>query len=330
MERERRLAEHQFSLGRAARALPHYRRALLGEPDSIQLSLRVGQCLERLGRTDESYDFFRGILQRGIARCDEPLQREILLAHTNLCLRIGRVIEVSDILGSHGPLVEQTPALFYNLGIAHYKSGRYEEAAGSFEKLRAVHPNNSAGYVGQAILHCHFNRLDAAAQVLQEARRMAPGDIQIIENLAVVQMKSGNPLGAVTAIRQSLPTFRRNPKLLHLLGMAHLRLGDLARAEVELQKSLEISRSPEALRELGWLRVAKGDYPGGMVFLKEALQINPNDIWAKVDLAVAYFKQGITAEAQVLFDEARAAAPSSDVSRLLDDLARLIAVGQKP
>lgn len=332
LEQESRLAEHCFSRGDVSRALPHFRRALLVDPESHKWRLREGQCQDRLGQTSESYETFRLILSRGIARCEEGLRREILQAFTNVCHKLGKELEVIDCLAAHAPLVESTPALFYNLGLAHYKCRQFTEARESFDRLKAIHPNNSAGYIGQAVLHCHFGELPQAVQELETARQAVPHDMQIVENLAVVQMKMGNPLAAVTVLRAALRHSGavHSAKLYHLLGMAHLRLGELARAEEYLRKSLEIERTAEALREMGWLFVARGNYPDSIAFLKEALSIDPNDIWAKVDLAIAYFKQGIMVDAQILFNEARAASPTPEVSKLLDDLARVIEPGHKP
>lgn len=331
LEQEYRLAEHSFSRGDVARALPHFRRALLIDPDSYKWQLRVGQCLDRMGKAEESYETFRRILALGLGRCEEALRREILQAFTNLCHRLGKELEVIDCLKAHTALLEQTPALFYNLGLAYFKCSQFSEARECFDRLKAIHPKHSAGYIGQAVLHCHFGQLQKAVLELQTARAAVPNDAQIIENLAVVQMKMGNPLGAVTTIRGAVTrgAAANSSKLFHLLGMAHLRLGELGRAEEYLRRSLEIERTSEALREMGWLLVARGNYPDSIVFLKEALAINPGDIWAKVDLAIAYFKQGIVIDAQVLFNEARAASPTPEVSKLLDDLARVMEPGPK-
>lgn len=326
MEQECRLAEHYFSKGEVSLALPHFRRTLLIDPESFKCGLRVAQCLDRTGRFGEAYDSLLHIMERGIARSEESIQREILQAFTNLCHKLGKELEVIDCLKSHLALAEATPALFYNLGLAFYKCNRFSEAQESFSRLKALHPRHSAGYIGQAILYCHLSQYDQAVRELRTGRAAAPRDAQIIENLAVVQMKMGNPLAAVTTLRQA---FRQgsvyNAKFYHLMGMAHLRLGELGHAEGFLRKSLDLERSGEALREMGWLLVAKGNYPESISFLKEALTINPNDVWAKVDLAIAYFKQGITADAQILFNEARAASSAPEINRLLDDLARVIA-----
>ena len=139
----------------------------------------------------------------------------------------------------------------------------------------------------------------------------------------------GNPLAAITTLHGALARAGaiQNAKVLHLLGMAHLRLGELSRAEGYLRRSLEVERTAEALREMGWLLIAREDYTESISFLKEAISINPNDIWAKLDLAIAYFKQGVTVDAQILFNEARAASPTPEVTKLLNDLARVITAG---
>ena len=161
-EQERRLAEHCFSHGQIVRALPHFRRALLVCPDSHKMQLRIGQCLDRLGKCDEAYEVYRRIFSQGIARCESSLQCEILQAYTNLCHKLSKELEVIDCFKSHSGLVEQTPALFYNLGLAFYKCRRFSEARDCFTRLKAVHSRHAAGYIGQAILYCHFGQLENA------------------------------------------------------------------------------------------------------------------------------------------------------------------------
>lgn len=327
-EREYRLAEHLFARGEIRRALPHFRRAQLLDPAFPKWRLRIGQCQERLGSLEEAYESFRGLIDPGLQSIETVLRREILQAFTNLCHRLNREQEVTASLGDHPELVRETPALLYNLGLAHYKCRRFPEAQSCFDSLKESFRNHAAGYIGRAILHCHFGEFDRALQELHTGRQSAPHDLQIVENLALVQMKMGNPLGAVTVLRAAseLPGAARNAKFSHLLGMAHLRLGDLGKAEGYLRQSLEFERTADALRDLGWLFVAKGNYAESIEFLKEALVVNPNDVWAKVDLAIAYFKQGVMQDALALFNEVRSVSQVPEVNKLLDDLARLIAL----
>ncbi len=329
LEREYRLAEHLFARGDVRRALPHFRRALLLDPESLGWKLRTAQCLERLGRFDESYQELRRMFESGIGMGDAALRREILQVFTNLCHRLNRGQEVIECIEAHRDVADDTPPLLYNLGLALYKCERFDDARACFERLKTVHPNHSAGYIGLAILHCRALRHDLALEELQAGRRASPQDVQVVENLALVQMKMGNPLGAVTVLRAAshLPAAVRSAKYTHLLGMAHLRLGELVRAEQHLRRSLALEKSADALRDIGWLMVAKGNYAESIDYLKEALVINPADVWAKVDLAIAYFKQGVTQDAQAIFNELRSESSQiPEVNKLLDDLARLIAL----
>ncbi len=328
-EQESRVAEHWFSNGQIGKALPHFRRAMLIDPRSHQMKLRIGQCLDRMGRTEEASVMFEDLVGPDFDGIAQALQGEILQAYTNLCHRTGRESAVLDCLRPKLAMIERLPALYYNLGLALYKSRQMDEARDCFLRLKILHPKHSAGYIGQAILQCHANRFAEALEELESGRRAVPHDVQIFENIAVVHMKMGNPLASITILRSLIERGMRSAKLLHMLGMAHLRLGNLPTAETHLKQSLDIERTGDALREMGWLLIAKGLHAESIVYLKEALTINPNDIWAKLDLAIAYFKQGITVDAHILFNEARAAAPSPEVTKLLDDLARVIAAGPR-
>lgn len=329
-EQQVQAAERLFSKGDIDDALPHFRRASLVRPESEKIRLRIAQCLDRVGQREDAYQAYRRVLLRGINRCEENLRQEVLQAFTNLCHRMGRDLDVIECLKSHSNLMARTPALFYNLGLAYYKTHQFPEARDVFTRIKATHPANAAGYIGLAILHCHHGKFETAVEELREGMKAVPGDPQLVENLSMVQMKMGNNLAALTTLMNANRVSRgRNARILHLMGMAHLRIGDLTRAETYLRQSIEIDRTPDALRELAWLKIARGEYVQSVDVLKEALAINPEDIWTKLDLAIAYFKQGITTDARDLFEQARKAAPNSDVARILDDMARIIGAERK-
>lgn len=320
-------AERLFNSGDAAGAVPHYRRALLFKPVNRKIHLRLAQCEERLGRDVAAFDTLDRLVRES-EDLDEETLREALLSLTNLCHRLEKPQRVVDALQLHPDLVRNTPALAYNLGLGYFKQQKFAQASNTFVRLREDHAKHAAGYMGLAIVAVHFGKNEEAVSCLESARHAASWDPQVIENLAVVQMKAGNPVAAITSLRAGLNRFLKNPKLLHLMGVAHLQIGEAPKAEHYLRSSLERNRTSETLREMGRLLIRRKAYIESIAFLKESLSMDSENTWTKADLAVAYHRQGMIADAAAMVADIRRSCPSREIENILDDLTRVQANAQ--
>ncbi len=97
-------------------------------------------------------------------------------------------------------------------------------------------------------------------------RRLATAVLRARQNLGEWQLRRGNPAAAVKLLESVLafePDLPRNPWSLQLLGLAHLETGNLERARVCLQLSVERSTHPRfrvvSLLALGDLMRRRGD-----------------------------------------------------------------------
>lgn len=315
-------AERLFNGGDAADAVPHYRRALLFKPVNKKIHLRLAQCEERLGRDVVAFETLDRLVRES-EDLDEDTLRETLLSLTNLCHRLEKPQRVIDALQLHPDLVRSTPALAYNLGLGYFKQQKFAQARNTFVRLKEDHPKHAAGYMGLAIVAVHFGKNDEAVACLESARNAASWDPQVIENLAVVQMKAGNPVAAITSLRSGLSRFMKNPKLLHLMGVAHMQVGDLSKAEHFLRSSLERNRTADTLREMGRLLIQRKACIESIAFLKESLSMDPGNLWAKVDLAVAFHRQGMINETVAMVTDIRTARPGPEIENILDELTRV-------
>ncbi|MEC4683246.1 MAG: tetratricopeptide repeat protein [Nitrospirota bacterium] len=82
-----------------------------------------------------------------------------------------------------------------------------------------------------------------------------------------------------------------HPRVHQLLGLLYSEQGKWDEAIMELEEAIEIEPSDETMRELGWTLNMVGDKDGAISVLEEALDMNPMNLQARIDLGSIYMDQ---------------------------------------
>ena len=82
-----------------------------------------------------------------------------------------------------------------------------------------------------------------------------------------------------------------HPRVHQLLGLLYSEQGKWDEAIMELEEAIEIEPSDETMRELGWTLNMVGDRDGAISVLEEALDMNPMNLQARIDLGTIYLDQ---------------------------------------
>jgi Flp pilus assembly protein TadD len=100
--------------------------------------------------------------------------------------------------------------------------------------------------------------LNKALPLIQQAKRLAPGDARVTDTLGWVLAQRGAYTSALKELNDAAGQMPGNPVFQYHLGYAHLKSGDKAQAREHLQKALQSSQEFEGraeaqrlLRELG-------------------------------------------------------------------------------
>jgi tetratricopeptide (TPR) repeat protein len=184
---------------------------------------RQGRADEARARFEKSRKAFRGLRDRsGEAMATGNLAMAYgLLGQPDRELSLNqRVLEVLDAVGDVGNLL----VLHNNLGDAHHRAGRFEEAITHYERLigyarRIDHrPWWGAGLVGLAENHLAMGRPDDALRHAEAARDLLEGVLDTGTDVAVelamtcrvlgqVHLAQGDPTGARGWFERSVPPF---------------------------------------------------------------------------------------------------------------------------
>jgi tetratricopeptide (TPR) repeat protein len=160
-------------------------------------------------------------------------------------------------------------------------------------------------------------KLQAALELLDEARAADPANADIVLGLARVARRMSMP---EAASRCAAAALELAPDRLEAVIERSIALRALGRHDeaVEMLRS-RVNQMPEK-GEL-WLALAntvheQGLLPAAEAFLREALRLNPLSAEARANLADILFDRGAAAEARVLYDEALKRAPRNAQMRL--------------
>jgi Flp pilus assembly protein TadD len=149
----------------------------------------------------------------------------------------------------------------------------------------------------------------------------APDSAQVQSLQAeMAKWKSKLPETTSTSAATTLPDPKDKVEVQNLLHRAMLAFDDERSSDARgyLEKALELDpASPTALRQLGELELAAGDFSKAAAYLKRAREVRPDDSTAAFELGQALEKSGDWAGARDALEASLKLAPSQLSARLL-------------
>ncbi len=208
------------------------------------------------------------------------------------------------------------------------QGGRFDEAAKKIALWRKEWPKDRKLGIYALHLHIYFKEFDEAerlGETLLEGAQNIVEKRDITLHLAFAAHGKGNPRGAILLLNDLLSEDPLNtdayetigkiyfenarfeeaeryllaltdidplhPRVHQLLGLLYSEQGKWDEAIMELEEAVEIEPSDETMRELGWTLNMVGDKDGAISVLEEALDMNPLNLQARIDLGTIFMDQ---------------------------------------
>ena len=153
---------------------------------------------------------------------------------------------------------------------------------------------------GQALAHYRAGRFAEAAELLERALKDHPGDAGLASLLGWCRLRLSDTLSARVAFRSAVKADPRSADGLTGLGFVALREKRPAEAEEHLRRAVGLDpKSAEAWKGLGMARRDRGDRKGAHEALRKALAISPSDAEARSLLDQSLGPDGILEERRV-------------------------------
>ncbi|MEO7299896.1 MAG: tetratricopeptide repeat protein [Verrucomicrobiota bacterium] len=184
------------------------------------------------------------------------------------------------------------------IGMIHDRMKNYAAAREAYEKLLAINPDFSPALNNVAYIYSeHQKDFDKAFKAASRARQLLPNDPYSGDTLGWILYKRGDYHRALGLLSESAQKLPAEPEIQFHLGMTHYMLGDVAAAQIALQKAVGDSREflgkDAAKRSLVTLAmVPKNVDSATLKDLEKTLQNQPDDPIVLNILTTVYERNG--------------------------------------
>ncbi|HUX09789.1 MAG TPA: tetratricopeptide repeat protein [Terriglobia bacterium] len=268
------------------------------DPSDSESALMLGRLYKANNEPQKAEAIFEKVLS------ENPDSRHVLVNLTQLYFDQGDYNKIISLL-ENIPDSKMDPALLYLLGSAYTQNRNFDKAEVVFKKALAGEPDSGdirrayaesliaqgkmdearaqlqeivksdpqapMSYVRLAQLDRQMGNFDAARKELEQARNLAPDNLEIPYQEAVLEDTLGNEPKAISLLEEVLkktqkPDGKYNPAEANNRAVYLQRLGTIYRSEEEYDKALEVFQSIVAL--------GSDQAPRGESLIVETLQLN--------------------------------------------------------
>ncbi len=305
--------------------------ALKLNPELAGGPLELAMVLQRLGRQEESIPLFEKAVKA------EPGNAVALTNLGLALTQTGRAKEAVTYFERALTETPSDPVVHEDLGVARLQQSEFDAAIGEFEKARAVAPEDPQVHYDLGLAYKLKDRMDDAIRELTEAERLDSALPDPPYTLGILLMQLGRLPEAVDQLRVALTLrpengdgwailgsvlkqSSRRPEAIEALRKAiqllpnqpgpHITLagvlaeqGEGAEAASERKRAAELSRTAVNRQRAvfstnaGNQLLSRGEIEQAVARYLEAISADPGFSEPHGQLAVAYTRQGRTAEA---------------------------------
>lgn len=301
------LARQHLHHKRWGKALETLKRAAELDPPNLEIRLQVARLCQDQNQCEEALKYLDSILAQ------EQEYHPALVLRGNILLSQGKPRQA---LESYLRAAErqEDPEIYYNMGICYRSLQETLKAENAFLRTWKISPREALGLLAGAQTALGRGRIEEAHQILEQAVRLFPHYAPAKEELAQIYILIKRLDEAEKLLRDLLAEGHDAVTVQHRLGSIAAERGKWREA-IDLWQEV-IRRSPaadETLREIGWAHHILREPSEAENFLKRALQINPDNARALIDLGTVYFRNGWLQGAMDAWNHALAKEPGNAV-----------------
>ena len=179
-----------------------------------------------------------------------------------------------------------------NLGAVYHSLGRYQDAIEAYKQAIRIKPDLTEAYNNLGIVMKAQGNYDEAIENFARVVQLQPDAVEPRNDLALLivkhpELKDHNIEEAIGLARRTCElTNYRNAAFLDTMALAYSSAGRFSEAVNTAQVALNIDPNlASAHRVLGAALLSDGYFKKAMVHIKRSLEIEPNSIGAKNNLA---------------------------------------------
>ena len=208
----------------------------------------------------------------------------------------------------------------FQLAYVYTALNKPKEAQAEYQRAAALDPKMSAAYVNLGMLLLENHQDTAAVAPLRKAVELLPAESRPRYLLAVALDRSGDRAGAAQAFEALLHLDPNDINALQYLGWMNLRSGRPAEAEIRFRRAVEVQpKGADELRGLAESLEAQKK-PEAVAAYREYLEVKPDDATAHARFIHLLMDQGQNDAALAELDRADAGKPNVESLKLRADI----------
>ena len=212
-------------------ALYHFEKALLLQPDDMDLNYFIGICLNNIGDYKGAMEVFSKILETEPWNIPTKLKISIIFHNMKLW------VEAEDILREILMKNQNFADVHYHLGLALMSQGKALEASDSFKNALSINPQYTEARLKLSITQIYMGNHEKAAENLQRIIIRHPKYADVYYLMAIAQRQDHDQ--AIACLKQALDISPQFKNALVKLIIVYCRIGDQVAAANQIKKALE-------------------------------------------------------------------------------------------
>lgn len=248
------LADQAQSPAERWKALQVLTTVVAQNPTDATARRRAAELALQLDEPDEAIKQLKPVLE------DDPSDPDLLFLLGRAQEALGQLTDAADTLRKAAAAAPDRVAIAVRLAEVYRRLERTKQADALMDRLVQNNPSAAAARVAAARYHLAAGRLDRAARELEQARHLAPADVEVLETSAEVAERQGDTKQAVHWRRQLLQRHPEQADAYLQLAQAEQEAGQPNEAAATLQEGLKrLADHVDLLFALGWLRLEQGE-----------------------------------------------------------------------
>ncbi len=278
--------------GKAKDSLPYFQRALADDPKDAVVEKDLGVAHLQLSAFDEAISDFQAALVL------DPIDPQL---HYDLGLVYKLKDRPNDAVAELGRAEQLDPALQdppYTLGILLMQMGKLDDAVVELEKAARLRPDSGDAWAILGSTLKQDSRLDEAREALEKAIPLLPGQPGPRVTLAAVLADQASAAAAAADAADAAGDPTKAVQQRALAGKLRAQAADYRRQGAELARSAVNRQKAAFALNAGNQLLLRGQIADAVARYQESIAADPTFADAHTQLAVAYDRQGRTADAQ--------------------------------
>jgi tetratricopeptide (TPR) repeat protein/O-antigen ligase len=274
------------SLGNYQRSLEANQKALALLPGNAGAYYNLGVSYKQLRRLEEARESFA----RAIELMPTSMRQHAAMAET--LVELGRYDEALPYAQEAVRLEPRNAGLHLLLADIQSRRGKLAASAAQLEQAARLRPNDLSLLPKLAESYLRLGDLDKAVAAGNQWIGLSPGSPDARLLLAEVRGRRGDFAGAAAQLEEAARLAPGNVRVLRGLAQLYFsRLRDWDKAINAANRWLSLSPDePEAYSILGAARYGKRDYAAARSALQRAVELQPANLRARLQLAYCYLQ----------------------------------------